>query len=636
MNTINRLSYRIFGSRIHKRREKYHELHKSLRQARIKIPYEIYVARCYFLSVVLGLAGGILGFIISQVFVRYYGAPSIHTGMPYGLVAWFLPYKETIFISAATLCVCLISGLLAYYILISSPSFVANARKNKIDITLVHAVSYMYALSKGNLNLVDILSSLSKQTNIYMESADEAGYILMDCEYLGTDLLTALRNARDLTLSEKYRDFLDNLISVIEGGGDLPSYFNSRVTQYHSIAAEEQSLFLETLGVIAETYITVLVAAPIFLITILIAMGLMGGVSMKLLILIIYIVIPVSAIAFSYVLTIIAISDNKIGEVYLMIRKIKEYGDVRIKPIFEKEKIERLQKSLTWTRITAARKNPLKPFLANPFRVFYVSVPVAVILLILKIRDLETMRVEIIDDYIIMTILVILVPFSIIYELEMKYVRKIEQSIPEFLRMLASLNESGISLTHAIGLLTKASIGALSSEIKIAWKDIQFGVSTVEALYKLERRVKTLEISKTITLLAKASETTTNIKEILRIAASDAALSETLRKSKFSTLFTYILIAYIAFGVFLITLFVLAKSFLPMIPSEGKGALVGQGFAMGGIDIDFYKLIFFHASLIQGFASGMITGQILGNVYSGLKHSIIMVIVAYIAFTVFI
>ena len=65
---------------------------------------------------------------------------------------------------------------------------------------------------------------------------------------------------------------------------------------------------------------------------------------------------------------------------------------------------------------------------------------------------------------------------------------------------------------------------------------------------------------------------------------------------------------------------------------EASGAAGGGGF-LGAFDLDAYKRMFFHASLIQGFCSGLIAGVMgEGSVLSGLKHSIIMLTIAFLIF----
>jgi flagellar protein FlaJ len=137
-----------------------------------------------------------------------------------------------------------------------------------------------------------------------------------------------------------------------------------------------------------------------------------------------------------------------------------------------------------------------------------------------------------------------------------------------------------------------------------------------------------------VTLITKASETTGNIKETLKVAANDAALAEKIKRQKFATLFSYLVVVYISFAVFLMVLYVFTTMFLPHIPDN---ASLGYSRLSLGINKEEYVRLFMHGSIIQGFFSGIIIGQMIGgNVYDGLNHSILMITIAYVFFTVFI
>jgi flagellar protein FlaJ len=82
--------------------------------------------------------------------------------------------------------------------------------------------------------------------------------------------------------------------------------------------------------------------------------------------------------------------------------------------------------------------------------------------------------------------------------------------------------------------------------------------------------------------------------------------------------------------------------FLPAVPghafSEPMQTTVAQGMSFaGGADVGIFQLLFMHAVLIQGFFSGLVTGMMSeGNIYSGLKHSAIMMFIGYIVFSLLI
>ncbi len=48
-------------------------------------------------------------------------------------------------------------------------------------------------------------------------------------------------------------------------------------------------------------------------------------------------------------------------------------------------------------------------------------------------------------------------------------------------------------------------------------------------------------------------------------------------------------------------------------------------------------MLMFHSTLIQAFASGLVAGKMgQGSVYMGLKHSVTMIMITYVVFTMFI
>jgi len=99
----------------------------------------------------------------------------------------------------------------------------------------------------GGMNIIDILRSLSKSESTYGEVSREVDVILRDMDYFGSDLKTALYNLCEVTPSEKLKDLMYNLLTVIDSGGNIPTYFRDKSEQYLNAAKIEQKGFLETL-----------------------------------------------------------------------------------------------------------------------------------------------------------------------------------------------------------------------------------------------------------------------------------------------------------------------------------------------------------------------------------------------------
>ncbi len=633
MNIFHKVAYKLFRKYIKVHKEDYNELRLDIKQARIGVPWDIYVSTAYLSSILSVVFLIVIGYLLIPLW-RFLYINYLKIA-PYTGNKIFSDYGEIIFILFIVLIVSFILGVIAYSLIMAYPGLEAYNRKIKIDLTLAHSVAYMHALSKGGLSLISIFKSLSEHINVYGESAEEVAYIIIDTEMHGSDLITALKTAAVTTPSDKFRDFVDNLLNIMETGGDMETFFASMVGHYQKSAESDQSMHLEMLGMFAETYVTAFVAGPLFLITILIVMGITGPGSLNMLKVLIYAVIPLSAVAFSVLLSVISVgSEGRLIKIYEVSKKIRHYDDVRVKPIASGEEriIRKLLRSLRWTSVVNVRKNPLKIFFSDPLKVLYITIPLALIYSFLSMNQHE-ITIDLMDDVIVINLLIILVPFIIFYELQMRRIRKIGESIPGFLRRLAAISDMGVPLFQAINSISKINLGVLSTEVKLMYKDIVWSRSLFEALTKFERRVNTIAISRIVTLITKASESTANIKDTLRVAASDSDLSEKLMRQKYTVLLSYLIVVYISFFVFMLVLYVFAKMFLPQMPSYSGPS----GMLSISTQKEEYSTLFMHASVIQGFFSGIIAGQMIGeSPYDGLKHSIFMMTIAYIFFVWFV
>jgi len=639
MNRINNLAFAIFGRYIQRRENDYSAIRLAIKQAHLSLPWDIFIGTAYLYSIISGIIGAVLGYLLIPLWrFIYLNSVAIlsDSGSSDMRLTGLDSYSESIFVSIAILIFPLIMGRLSYYAISAYPGMISRIRKSQLDLTLPHAVAYMYALSKGGLSLISIFKSLSQQANVYGAAAEEIGYIVMDAELRGNDLITALKNAAIRTQSEKFRDFLENLVNVASTSGDIEVFFGNTVHNYQKSAEADQGLYLEMLGMLAETYVTTYVAGPLFLITILIVMGLLGPKSLLSLKLLIYIVIPLSSILFIVLISTISLhNDTGQIEIYSISKRIRHYSDVRTTFREGDDRlIRRLMRSLRWAGILEAGKNPLRLFFSDPFKAFYITAPLAIIYFIASVYRQE-ITVDLLDDAIIISILILLVPFLFFYEVRSWRICAIEKSVPYFLKRLAVINDIGMPLADAIKTISKVNVGVLSTEIKLMHKDLVWSNSILNALMKFESRVRTASISRIVTLITKASESTGNIKETLRVAANYAELTEILRTQKFTILFSYLIVVYISFAVFLLVLYIFTTMFLPYVPSISTS--VGSAMFSINANKEEYIRLFMHATVIQGFFSGIIAGHMMGeSAYDGLKHSVIMMSTAYMLFVWFV
>jgi len=654
MDFIDRTAYRIFGNRVRSRAEKYHELQIKIRQANIPLPVDQFVSTAHFYSILAGIVAGSIGFRLSLDVFDSITIPAITPGT--GAVSNWVEANTNVLLPVTMgLLLFIIIQQIIYFIYTSIPTLKASIRKSAIDLSLPHAVIYLYALSRGGMNLLDIFRSLSTYSYIYGTSAEEFGNIVKDIEYFNHDMPTALRNASIRTPSEKFKDFLDGMDSVIISGGNITTYLKSKSEQYQSIAVREQKNFMETLGILAEVYISVFVAGPLFLITILVILGLIGPGATELLYLLVYAFIPSGTVIFLLVLGILAGASMNVPKTYIIETKIKAFEDVPLKPVLdpkeESRRIKWMRFHKSFSQFTDAVLHPMRMMRNNARSTFVISIPIGILYLayvmskkgvsIGSIGSIHFGRFNVgqlaaLDDHIIFSVLIVLVPFVVFYELKARHIKQIEDMVPEFLKRLASINEAGISLTDAIDMTSRSKIGILRDEIKRVSEDISWGASTASALSKLEYRIRTNITTRIITLIIKASESTSDIRSVLAIAANNADVEKQLKTTRSAEMFVYMFIVYIAFFVFLFIVYVLTAFFLPAMPASVGETAADLPFIQD-FDIEEYTTLFFHAAVIQGFCSGLVAGQMgSGSMSAGLKHSVIMIIISYGVFAILI
>jgi flagellar protein FlaJ len=199
---------------------------------------------------------------------------------------------------AITIFSLLIFGGLTYAAFIMYPGLEAGNRRRNIDASLPYAINYVTSMSTAGITPAEVFRLLG-DSPIYGQSSVEARYVAREIDIFGRDLIDALRIVSSTTPSKRMKEFLQGAMASISSGGDLTHYFRTKADQYALENRQTQKLFLETLGLIAESYVTAMVAGTLFLIILQSIMSVLSGDNRPMfLYAIIYIMIPLGSIAF--------------------------------------------------------------------------------------------------------------------------------------------------------------------------------------------------------------------------------------------------------------------------------------------------------------------------------------------------
>jgi len=622
---------------------RYQNLHADMISSRIGMTVEQYVWRSVQIASLVGALFALFGYLFGNVILNMIQnrQGGVYNVFNIDLSALYTTPLFGQYMPAITAIICFAAGTyVAYSGLIRLPTLEKKNRSVRINMTLHNAVAYMYAMRKGGAQMMVIFRSLSDNSQIYGEVSFEIRQIVRDTEFFGYDMISAIRHLSETTPSEKLKDFLEDLLSVIESGGDLAEFLAMRVRLYQEEARFEQKQFLNLLSMIAESYVTLFVAGPLFLIIIMVVMGMMGSAAIVQLSLVTYAVIPIGSLIFILLLDTISVKAEK-TERYTLAKILDEYSDVRVESRGGEEiYFGQLKKYDKVRNLTNYLRHPFENFVRNVDHTFYITVPLALIYLAATLlstpfySDLE-LYIDVIDDHIVIAILLVIIPYAVFYAAWAYKVLGIEALIPDFLERMAGINQVGLTIAQAISIMVNTNLGLLSYEIRRIKRDMDWGANFTEALMRFEERVSTPSIARTVTLITKAAEMSGQIGEVLTIASSDAKMTEVLKRERSSEMFIYTAIVYLSFFVFLFVVAVLSTQFLPVLTSISTAGLAQAGplANIGAIPVRTFDRLFYHTCLVQAIFSGMIAGQMgEGSLGGGVKHSCVLLLVAFITF----
>lgn len=183
-----------------------------------------------------------------------------------------------------------------YYLFL--PTSKAKTRGKNIDRYLPYATNFINTMSVAGISPAEIFETLST-VELYGEIQKEAKKITMEISMMGVDTITALQHAIHISPSEKFKEFLQGILGVIQSGSELGPYFDRCVEKYMEAELVERKRNLESLAVMAEAFVVTVIAFPLFLVIILSIMGMTsGGISFEFMFILAFLILPMAYAGF--------------------------------------------------------------------------------------------------------------------------------------------------------------------------------------------------------------------------------------------------------------------------------------------------------------------------------------------------
>ncbi|GAB3672199.1 type II secretion system F family protein [Halopiger thermotolerans] len=672
---LTRAAIGLFGRYIAEFKGEHPDRQAALRAAHFPTTYREYGATTMLYATLFAVAGAIVGIYVvwGLLLVLAVDPAAMRTALP-GALAFLanlggVPSLSVTELFGLFVLSCLtigtVAGFGAYRLRWWYPSYVADGRARRIETGLPSTVAFMYALSRSGMEFPKIVRILARHEDTYGEAAAEFDVAVRNMDTFGMDVITALRTTGRRSPSPKFADFVENLVSVLESGHSLSGFLESQYRDFQEESESQQERTIELLGTLAEAYVTVLVAGPLFLITILVVIGISVGDTFDPLRALIYVILPLGNLGFIVYLSTVTetitpggVADadadatgspasNAVAAIRGQARADGGRGASRVTARDrgrEHPNVERVRYYRRLQRLRERVGSPLSTLRERPRLSLVLTVPIALAAVLWRLPAAVTdggFDATVVDDAIAVGALLVLAVFAACYELHRRRIEAIEGAIPDLLERLASVNDAGMSLVAAIDRVRGSDLGPLGAELDRIWADVQWGADLQTAFGRFGRRVRTRATSRVVTLVTEAMNASGSLATVLTIAARQAAADRRLERERRQAMVEYLVVVYIAFFVFLFIIAVLAAYLLPNLPVGELEAAGGGGSAVDGLGglsrtaATRYNTLFYHATLVQGLLSGLIAGQLsTGDVRAGAKHAAAMIALSVALFAI--
>jgi len=265
-------------------------LDTSLEKSELKISFRAYVSLTVLTSIIVSA----FIFVLTPVIFYFWLGTELLSSFLFGIGFAMLGGAFTV---------------ITFYLY---PIYRADTFKRKLEDELPFATAYMAVLAGAGVPSDKIFRSMAK-INAPLAVTVEAKTIVRDIELLGLDAVSALERASKRSPSEAFKNLLQGFIATIHSGGNLAAYLLERSKEFMRMKRTALQKFADTLSILAEFYVAILVAGPLLLVIMLAVMAMLGGAGEMgfldpklLLYLLTYIGVPVASLIFLIILDMIS------------------------------------------------------------------------------------------------------------------------------------------------------------------------------------------------------------------------------------------------------------------------------------------------------------------------------------------
>jgi archaellum biogenesis protein FlaJ (TadC family) len=333
------------------------------------------------------------------------------------------------------------------------------------------------------------------------------------------------------------------------------------------------------------------------------------------------------------------------------------------------------------------KEEEFEPGYALEDKIIFGSVVAAAFIAILGIIILLTGGQRVGGLILLSSLVIGVIPYGVFSFLKNRKIRKIEKQFPDFLSDLAESKRGGMTLLKSFESAKENDYGELDPQIERIYQELSWGIPFPEVMQRFSRRMSdSVVIQESISIIIQSFKSGGDITGTIETVADDSARLRKVVKNKNAQLQQQLFIMYVIFFLFIgitIGIYQMLSQLLGLGTAEsgaisGISDVIGQGSSSGPTNfcngdivaaqpfcitskifgfvpenissgqvslssdyavnfaygrMAYYKALLFVMMIIQGILTALVAGQIKeGSPSAGIKHAIIMLPIAFIAF----
>ena len=463
---------------------------------------------------------------------------------------------------------------LVFLLIMRSPRISQGSRAAALENELPYVVGFIVVLAGGGITPIASLRRISKMTEIFPNAAKEAKRILLDIDVFGLDPVTALEKAADTTPNRAFSELLYGYTTIIKTGGDMTSFLNNKLKEIYEGRAAKVKKSTETIGTLAEGYVTITSVLGISLFVLFQAQALISHNS--------------SGIQGEEAFGLLGVPAFSILYIYLLnsVQARYPYVDYR------------------------------------PYKAFAFSAPLGALVFFIPLPTGLFVRASL--GLIAATVAPTVVEFRAARERN-----ALERALPDFIRDISEGRKIGLSPEQTIQSLADKHYGLLSKHVSKMSSQISWGVSTVKVIATFVSEVKSWVTREAGLLLAEVIDVGGGTVRSFSDMADFTRKMWDLESEKRSALRSYIFINYFAAIMVVVTTFIMVYFVSTPISFGATGTVAAPkpaGVSSATVDLLLSVAVF------ESWFIGLVAGKMgEGNTAEGFKHALALVVIALVS-----